>query len=171
MAILYTLEKQKSTPKYVKPVVVCVYQADICVRSTGQIYQIGWANRMWRDRILQAKREKGITTKYMADYAQMSEKTVARMLSGVNAKKGPYIDNVIMLGAAVGLTPREIFSETGLIVGDESLARLQAEVDQLRAERDELAETNAILRRKVDDLKDELIDTHRYYTVKQKQSE
>lgn len=126
---------------------------------------------MWRDRILQAKVEKGITTKYMADYAQMSEKTVARMLSGVNAKKGPFIDNVIMLGASVGLTPREIFSETGLIVGDENLAILQAEVDQLRAERDKLVEENIVLRRKVDDLKDELIDTHRYYTTKQRQPE
>lgn len=126
---------------------------------------------MWRDRILQAKKEKSITTKYMADYAQMSEKTVARMLSGVTAKKGPYIDNVIMLGASVGLTPREIFSETGLVVGDENLAALQAEVDQLRTERDTLAEENIVLRRKVDCLKDELIDTHRYYTIKQKQPE
>ena len=115
--------------------------------------------------------EKCITTKYMADYAQMSEKTVARMLSGVNTKKGPYIDNVIMLGASVGLTPREIFSETGLVVGDENLAALQAEVDQLRTERDTLAEENIVLRRKVDCLKDELIDTHRYYTIKQKQPE
>lgn len=115
--------------------------------------------------------EKGITTKYMADYAQMSEKTVARMLSGVNTKKGPYIDNVIMLGAAVGLTPREIFSETGLVVGDENLETLQTEVLELRYERDKLAEENLVLQRKIDDLKDELLDTHRYYTTKQKQSE
>lgn len=126
---------------------------------------------MWRDRILQAKMEKGITTKYMADYAQMSEKTVARMLSGVNTKKGPYIDNVIMLGAAVGLTPREIFSETGLVVGDENLETLQTEVLELRYERDKLAEENLVLQRKIDDLKDELLDTHRYYTTKQKQPE
>lgn len=126
---------------------------------------------MWRDRILQAKTEKCITTKYMADYAQMSEKTVARMLSGVNTKKGPYIDNVIMLGAAVGLTPREIFSETGLVVGDENLETLQTEVLELRYERDKLAEEIIALKRQVDDLKDELLDTHRYYTTKQKQSE
>ena len=101
----------------------------------------------------------------------MSEKTVSRMLSGANTKKGPFVDNVIILGASVGLTPREIFSETGLIVGDESLATLQTEVDQLRAERDKLAEENGALRRRVDDLKDELIDTHRYYTTKQRQPE
>lgn len=126
---------------------------------------------MWRDRILQAKKEKCITTKYMADYAQMSEKTVARMLSGVNTKKGPYIDNVIMLGASVGLTPREIFSETGLVVGDENLAAIQEEVYELRTANAALVEENDALKRKVDELKDELLDTHRYYTIKQKQPE
>ena len=149
---------------------LCLPSGHLCpFRRTNLSDWMG--KRMWRDRILEAKKEKGITTKYMADYAQMSEKTVARMLSGANTKKGPFIDNVIMLGASVGLTPREIFSETGLVVGDENLATLQAEVDQLRAERDKLDEENGALRRRVDDLRDELLDTHRYYTIKQKQPE
>ena len=32
--------------------------------------------KMWRDRILEAKKEKGVTTKSMAEFAQMTEKTV-----------------------------------------------------------------------------------------------
>ena len=86
---------------------------------------------MWRDRILEAKKEKGISTKNMAEYAQLSEKTVKRILT--DEGHAPYIDNVILLGAAVGLSPREIFSETGLIVGDQAIAVLQAEVDRLAA--------------------------------------
>ena len=93
---------------------------------------------MWRDRILEAKREKGISTKNMAEYAQLSEKSVKRILT--DEGHAPYIDNVIMLGAAVGLSPREIFSESGMIVGDQGHAVLQAEVDRLTAE---IAELNA----------------------------
>ena len=87
---------------------------------------------MWRDRILEAKKEKGISTKSMAEYACLSEKTVKRILT--DEGHAPYIDNVIMLGAAVGLSPREIFSETGVIVGDQAHAVMQAEVERLTAD-------------------------------------
>lgn len=98
---------------------------------------------MWRDRILEAKREKGVKTKTMAEFACMTEKTVARILSGET--QNPYVDNVIVLGASVGLTPVEIFSETGLVVGGLDLATLQAEVDRLAAELAELtAEATAL---------------------------
>lgn len=87
---------------------------------------------MWRDRILEAKRAKNITTKSMADFTGMTEKTISRMLNGET--KDPYVGNVIMLGASVGLSPMEIFSETGLVVGSQDLATAQAEVDRLTAE-------------------------------------
>lgn len=87
---------------------------------------------MWRDRILEAKKEKGISTKSMAEYARLSEKTVNRILT--DKTQAPYVDNVIILGASVGLSPREIFSETGVIVGDQDVAVLQAEVERLTNE-------------------------------------
>lgn len=92
---------------------------------------------MWRDRILEAKKEKGITTKYMAEYARLSEKTVTRILR--NQLSEPFIDNVIELGASVGLSPSEIFSETGVVVGGQDLVAMQAEVDRLTSDRDALA--------------------------------
>lgn len=94
---------------------------------------------MWRDRILEAKKEKNISTKKMAEYARLSEKTVARILT--EEGHAPYVDNVIMLGAAVGLSPREVFSETGVIVGDQDLAVLQAEAERLT---NEIADLHAI---------------------------
>ena len=87
---------------------------------------------MWRDRILEAKKEKGISTKTIAEYAHLTEKTVRRILT--DTTQAPYVDNVIILGAAVGLSPREIFSETGVIVGDQDIAVMQAEVDRLKNE-------------------------------------
>lgn len=87
---------------------------------------------MWRDRILEAKKEKGIKTKAMADFIRMPEKTVSRILSGKT--QAPYVDTVIALGQSVGLTPVEVFAETGLVVGDQDFAVLQAEVDRLNDE-------------------------------------
>lgn len=91
---------------------------------------------MWRDRILEAKKEKGVSTKSMAEFAQLSEKTVKRMLTDVDY--APFVGNVISIGAAVGLSPQEIFMETGSIVGDQDHAILQAEVVRLTNESVEL---------------------------------
>ena len=109
---------------------------------------------MWRDRILEAKKEKGISTKQMAEYAGMTEKTVSSILNGKTQE--PYISTVITLGASVGLSPVEIFTETGLVVGNQDFATLQAERDQLAADKAALSE-------KVSELKDEIIELHRYY--------
>ena len=123
---------------------------------------------MWRDRILEAKKEKGISTKCMAEYAGMTEKTVSSILHGKTQE--PYISTVITLGASVGLSPVEIFTETGLVVGNQDLAALQAEVDRLnseldvvKAERDQLVADKIALSDKVSKLKDEIIDLHKYY--------
>lgn len=87
---------------------------------------------MWRDRILEAKKEKDIRTKTIAEFVRMPEKTVSRILSGKT--QAPYVDTVIALGASVGLTPEEVFSETGVVVGDQDHAVLQAEVERLTNE-------------------------------------
>lgn len=98
---------------------------------------------MWRDRILEAKKGKGISTKAMAEFAHMTEKSVARILSGETPS--PYVDSVILLGEAVGLAPTEVFGETGLVVGRQDLATLEAEVARLTAELAELrAEMSAL---------------------------
>ena len=87
---------------------------------------------MWRDRILEAKKEKDIRTKTIAEFVRMPEKTVSRILSGKT--QAPYVDTVIALGTAVGLSPEEVFSETGVVVGDQDLAVLQVEVERLTTE-------------------------------------
>ena len=105
---------------------------------------------MWRDRILAAKKEKGISTKNIAEYAHLSEKTVTRILT--DKTQTPYVDNVIILGAAVGLSPRDIFSESGVIVGDQDVAVLQAEVERLKNEITALNMENENLKRQNSEL-------------------
>lgn len=86
---------------------------------------------MWRDKIVEAKKERNITTKMMSEKVRLPEQTITRILSGKTAT--PRIDTVLDLGAAVGLSPRELFSETTSVLGDKNLATLQEELDQANA--------------------------------------
>ena len=82
---------------------------------------------MWLERIIEAKKTQGITTKAMAEKVKLPEDTIARILSGKT--KDPRLETVMRLGSAVGLNAWEIFAETGTVVGDKNLAELQAELD------------------------------------------
>ena len=130
---------------------------------------------MWRERIIEAKKAKGISTKTMSELTMhIPERTIIRLLNGET--DNPYVDTVLEVGASVGLTPQEIFSETSFIIGDKDLSTLQAELDVVKAERDLLVTQNAILNDKVVNMerelellkkdlahKDELIALHSYY--------
>ena len=132
---------------------------------------------MWRERIIETKKAKGLTTKMMSESSpsHMPPETITRIL---NVKtEFPRIDTVLDLGAQVGLSPWELFADTSSRVSDSSAVALQAEIDKLKAERDNLhAENGALkntvdtlkdkvdcLREKIDSLKDEIIATHNYY--------
>jgi transcriptional regulator with XRE-family HTH domain len=106
---------------------------------------------MWRERIIEAKKAKNITTKMMAAEVRLPEQTIARILSGKTAT--PRIDSILDLGASVGLSPAELFAETTSVLGDKNLITLQEELDQanaalsaLRAEFSSLSEENTNLK-------------------------
>ena len=121
---------------------------------------------MWRDRLNEIKKEKGITTKMMSERSGISIDTITRILTSKDIKTdSPRINTIADLCNALGVELWEIF-----YTGDKSLVILQAEIDTLKTERDGLiAENGALknrvdtLRNKVDSLKDEIIDTHNYY--------
>lgn len=122
---------------------------------------------MWRDRLNEIKKEKGITTKMMSERSGISIDTITRILNIKDTKNdSPRINTITDLCTALGVEVWEIF-----YTGEKSFVLLQAELEILKAERDRLiAENGALnnkvntLRGRVDELKDELIDTHRYYT-------
>ena len=78
---------------------------------------------MWRDKINEAKKAKNIRTKAISDITHIHEKAISRMLSG--EAKNPCVDDVLAVGAAVGLTAIDLFFETETVLGGKSLVELQ----------------------------------------------
>ncbi len=121
---------------------------------------------MWRDRLLEIKKEKNITTKMWSEASGVPVDTINRIMTSKKGKTdSPRIDTIEDLCTGLGVEVWEIF-----YLGDRSFVSLQAEINLLKAERDTLvAENGALkdkvetLRDKVDSLKDEIIDTHKYY--------
>lgn len=126
---------------------------------------------MWRDKLIEIKKEKGYTSKMISERtpSHIAEETISRTLNPKTSKEGIHLDTLVEICTALGVEVWEIF-----YVGDKSLVSLQAEITSLKAERDTLLAENAVvkakieaLRDKVDSLKDEIISTHNYY-IKQK---
>ena len=126
---------------------------------------------MWRDKLIEIKKEKGITTKMMSERSGITVETITRILNSQHAKtESPRIDTIIDLCNALEVDIWEIF-----YMGDKSFVSLQAEISTLKSERDILLAENGalkakveLLRDKVDSLKDEIISTHNYYIRKEK---
>lgn len=93
---------------------------------------------MWRERIIEAKKAKGITTKMMAERtpSHITAETITRILS--EKTDDPRISTVLALGEAVGLSPWELFAEPNAIVAFQSYMNLQAERDALSEENEAL---------------------------------
>lgn len=128
---------------------------------------------MYREKLLEIKKEKGITTKQWAEESGISVDTIGRILHPENPlKDSPRINTLEDLCKSLGIELWEIF-----YMGDRSWVDLQAEILTLKTERDALLVENGALkdkveslRNKVDSLKDEIIDVHRHY-IKSKERE
>ena len=125
---------------------------------------------MWREKIIEAKKAKGLSTKTMSERSpsHMPEETITRILNGKT--EFPRIDSVLDLCEQVGLSPWELFEETTSRISDGSIVAMQEEVDMLKFERDALLRENGVLKDKVETLrdrvetlKDEIITIHSYY--------
>ena len=133
-------------------------------------------NIMWRERIIEAKTTQGISTKTMAERMNTTEKTVKRLLD--EKSKSPYITTVLDAGASVGLSPQELFAESGLYVGTETLAEMQEELKVVTEELKLYQVDCSILEERIDTLtaendklrkelehKEELLALHDYYSI------
>ena len=136
---------------------------------------------MWREKICEAKKANNITSKTMAEKVRLPESTIRRILSGKT--ETPRIDTILELGAAVGLSPWELFSESTAVLSDKSMTLLQEEANKataaltaLQEEYTALSEETTELRLKTVKLqaeidmlrlelkyKDEIIALHNYY--------
>jgi transcriptional regulator with XRE-family HTH domain len=121
---------------------------------------------MWRDKLVEIKKEKGVSTKTIAERSGLTVETVHRILNGKrDDKDSPRLNTIMDVCEALGIEVWEIF-----YFGDKSFLDLQTEISVLKNERDELLAVNAIqndkietMRNRVDELKDQIIDVHNYY--------
>ena len=121
---------------------------------------------MYRDKLIEFKKEKGISTKQWSIESGISIDTITRIIHPEHPEKdSPRVNTLEDLCKPLGIELWEIF-----YMGDRSFVSLQAELTALKAERDALVAENAVqkdkietLKNKVDSLKDDIIDTHNYY--------
>lgn len=140
---------------------------------------------MWRERIIEAKKAQGISTKTMSERTggHLPERTITRILNGET--EFPRVDTILEMGQCVGLSAQEIFAETNSVVGDHDIAVMQVQLEaqladkelcdkEVKALEDEivalkatigaLTAENDILKLKLDH-KDEIIRLHNRYTA------
>lgn len=109
---------------------------------------------MYRDRLEEIRKEKGISNKKWSEESGVSIDTISRIVHPENSEKdSPRVNTLEDLCEALGVELWEIF-----YMGDRSFVSLQAKIATLEAERDALVAENAVLKNKVDSLEDK-VDT------------
>lgn len=118
---------------------------------------------MWRDRIIEIKKEKSMSTKTLAERSGISEETINRMLHGKT--DDPRITTLSDLCGALGVEMWEIFypHDAQFIFAQAENDALKTEVASLITENISLKNKIETLREKIDDLKDEIIIAQRNY--------
>lgn len=119
---------------------------------------------MWIDRVKEAKQKLGLSYQEIASRTsgKLSQRDVMRMIKG--EYKRPNVEDVIELGAALNLSPRELFEEANLVVESidtaQESSRISNENEKLLAEieklKNELEFKNALLT-----AKDEIIELYK----------
>lgn len=115
---------------------------------------------MYRCKVAEIMKEKGISNKQLSEESGVSTDTISRIIHPENPEKdSPRVNTLEDICKVLGVELWELF-----YIGDRSFVALQAEIAILKSERDDLVAKNAILndrvetlRDKVDSLKDDLI--------------
>jgi transcriptional regulator with XRE-family HTH domain len=129
---------------------------------------------MWLDKLKDLKKEKRMSSKEIAAKTGLPERTVARVFSGET--DNPYMTTLIPIVNTLGGSLDDIFADTKAVVGNESLAVLQENVEEVEAEKDRILTENVVLKDEVTALtaenqllrmqlahKEELLALHNYY--------
>ena len=103
------------------------------------------------DNINAIRKEKGITTRMIAERADLPLETIQRILDGTT--ENPRLDTMQRIADALEVELWELF-----YAGDKSFISMRNELISLRTERDALVAENAILKDKVETLRDK-VDT------------
>ena len=130
---------------------------------------------MWLDNLKELKKSSGMTSKQISDATKIPESTIKRIFGGIT--DDPYVSTIQRIVIALGGSLDYVLADTNAILSSNSIAEVKETADEMAAERDmiiaentdlkekiaALTAENAILKDKVDSLKDEIIETHHYY--------
>lgn len=129
---------------------------------------------MWLENLKELKKSKGMSSKQIAEKANLPERTVSRIFSGDTPN--PYIDTLYHIVAVLDGSLDDILADSKTIVGNKNLITLQEDVDRLNSEMLLIKAENAMLKDKVVSLttendilriklehKEEIISLHNYY--------
>ena len=86
----------------------------------------------WLINLRELKTRTNMSSKQIADKEGLSEKSVSRVFSG--EVKNPGVDLIRRIIHALDGSWREIFGESGAVIGGQNLATLRAEVNRLTEE-------------------------------------
>ena len=130
---------------------------------------------MWLDNLKELKKEKGMSSKQIAEMTNLPERTVSRIFSGETPN--PYVDTLYRIVIILGGSLDDVLANSKTVVGNTNLAALQTDVDRLTAENELLTAENAMLNTKIAalenettilrlklDHKEEIISLHNYYS-------
>lgn len=107
---------------------------------------------MYRDKLEELRKEKGFTNKKWSEESRVSLDTIGRIIHPENPEKdSPRVSTLEDLCKPLGVELWEIF-----YCGDRSFVDLQAELNNLRTERDALLQENGALKDKVETLRDKV---------------
>ena len=99
---------------------------------------------MWLDNLKQLKIKTGMSSKQIAEVANLPERTVVRIFSGDTPN--PYVDTLHRIVVVLGGSLDDILADSNAVVGTHNLASLQSDVDRLKSENEVLAAENAVLK-------------------------
>lgn len=129
---------------------------------------------MWLENLKELKKAKGMSSKQIAEKANLPERTVVRIFSGDTPN--PFADTLYRIVAVLGGSLDDILADSKAVVGCKSLATLQSEVEKLTADNEMLAAENTMLKNKISTLsadcdmlniklahKEELLSLHNHY--------
>ena len=97
----------------------------------------------WLINLIELKNRTGISTKQIAESENLAIKSVSNVFEG--KAKNPGVDLVRRIITALGGSHAEIFGESGAVIGGQTLAELQAEVDRLKSENELLTSSLTML--------------------------
>lgn len=110
---------------------------------------------MWLDNLKELKKEKGVSSKVIAEQTGLPERTVIRIFSGDTPN--PYVDTLYRIVTFLGGSLDDILTDTKAVVGGKCLAVLQEENDKLITDNAQINAEMALLQAELSVLKDKVV--------------